>query len=282
MSREPIGKGELFDFLTTPKFKEWVEKIRVTEDKEKRRKLKSKLYCFTPSGLFSVRKREGLLKHSGYICIDIDRDDNPHIKDFKWLRTELGKINNVAYAGLSVSGIGVFALIPIKYPEKHKEHFEALKYDFESMGIMLDKSCGDVTRLRGVSYDPEAYINENAEVYTKFFVPKKHSSVPKPVYKTQYKESDKESTQTKVELLIGKIEKEGIDITGGYQQWFQIGCALANEFGEEGREMFHAVSQLSGAYDQVKTDIQFDGCLNNEYSYTIGTFFHYADENRRK
>ena len=52
------------------------------------------------------------------MCIDIDAKDNLHILDFAACRNDLAKIKNIMYAGLSVSGNGVFALIPIRYPEK--------------------------------------------------------------------------------------------------------------------------------------------------------------------
>jgi hypothetical protein len=41
--------------------------------------------------------------------------------------------------------------------DKHKQHFEALKKCFEKLGIILDKACGDITRLRCCSYDENAY-----------------------------------------------------------------------------------------------------------------------------
>ena len=61
----------------------------------------------------------------------------------------------------------MFCLVSIQYPGKHKEDIEAFKYDFEQLGIIIDKNCGDVTRLRLISYDANYYLNENAEVYSK-------------------------------------------------------------------------------------------------------------------
>ena len=69
-----------------------------------------------------------------------------------------------------------------------------------------------------------------------------------------------------------------IDITGGYRQWFGIGCALANEFGEDGRSMFNVVSQFSDKYVESITDDQFSSCLEGHYPYKIGTFFKFAKE----
>jgi hypothetical protein len=270
----------LMDWLTGDSYRKQVEVIRKTENKEQRSLLKQNLPCATLSGLFSVRKASGLIKHSGYLCIDIDGSDNPHISDFEKLRNQFSKIINVAYAGLSVSGKGVFCLIPILYPEKHKEHFEAFKADFESLGIIIDKSCGDITRLRFYSFDEKAYFNKNAVEYVKYIErnEKKKNFHKKMLYTNKLKNSSSNNPSQRVESILLKIESTGIDITGSYNQWFQIGCALANEFGEDGREMFHRVSQYSDKYIDTKTDAQFDKCLASKYSYKIGTFFHHAEE----
>ena len=34
---------------------------------------------------------------------------------------------------------------------------------------MIDKACGDVCRMRCVSYDPEPYINLNADPYRGYY-----------------------------------------------------------------------------------------------------------------
>lgn len=267
----------LLDWLNDATYKEVVEKIRCLSDKDQIRYLKSKLPCITPSGIFLVRSAKALIQHSGYICIDIDGGDNPSLKDFAKVRDELRKISNISYTGLSVSGKGVFCLFPIKYPEKHKEHFEALKIQFQNIGIVIDKACGDVSRLRGYSYDPDAYFNENAIVFNQIFEyeHKKTIRAEKPQLKTY---SPGNSTLSKVTNLINIINASGIDITDKYEQWVQIGCALANEFGEEGRELFHLVSENHPKYFFESCDEKFTTLMGKNYSYTIGTFFHWAEQ----
>ena len=89
--------------------------------------------------------------HSGYICIDIDGGkDNPEITDFEKLKQDLSSIECIAYCGLSISGNGVFCLIPIEHPRYHKEHFYALEKFFRDRGIVIDTSCKNVSRLRGL------------------------------------------------------------------------------------------------------------------------------------
>jgi len=268
----------LLDWLKDNSFAKTVDNIRQLKNKADRDDLKSKLPCITPSGTFVERKVAGLIQHSGFICIDIDAKDNPTISDFSLLRDELKNILNIAYAGLSVSGLGVFCLIPIKYPEKHKEHFEALKICFEKVGIIIDKSCGDVSRLRGYSFDSDAYFNENAVLFERIFEYKnlkKTETKSKSYNKLRVIEGN---SSNRILKIIKKINESQTDITETYDQWFQIACALANEFGEDGREMFHQISQVNPKYSIHSNDSLFNSCLENNYSFNIGTFFYWAEK----
>lgn len=269
---------DLFEWLNDTTHKETVLKIRNLTDKTEIKKLKSKLPCITPSGTFIIRNDNGLIQHSGFICIDIDGADNIELGDFSNVRDELTKIKNIFYTGLSVSGNGVFCLIPIKYPEKHKEHFEALKMQFKRIGIVIDKACRNVSRLRGYSYDPEAYLNKEATTFNQTIEFKKsepYTNKKEIIYDNSNSESN---TFQKVMRIVNDINESGIDITEKYEQWFQIACALANEFGEEGRDFFHLVSQHHPKYHSDTVDLKFSECLKNPYSYNIGTFFYWAEE----
>ena len=101
-------------------------------------------------GVFSpTRSAENLVRHSGLICVDIDRKDNEHIENFDTLIEDvLSRIEEVAYASHSVSGRGYFVIIPLGYPQLHKAQFEQLVRVFADMGIYIDRACGDVCRLR--------------------------------------------------------------------------------------------------------------------------------------
>ena len=192
--------------------------------------------------------------------------DNEDIVNFVSLKNQLKNISNVAYCGLSVSGEGFFLLIPIAYPEKYELHFESFVESLSEFGIKADKSCRNISRLRGYSYDDAAYFNFDAETYygLKF---------PQRIQRYDYHKSNAESD---IDILIMKICNRGIDITGDYKDWFAIGCAFVSEFGEDGRSRFHSVSRLSDKYNERECDKQYTNCLRT-YSgsgYTIGTFFY--------
>ena len=262
-SQKDPKQVNLLTWLTNDKYKTQVDQLRANKDKKERNELKAKLPACTPSGEFD--SDGNLIKHSGLICLDIDLADNVEIEDFASLKSELSKIQNIAYCGLSVSGNGYFLLIPIAHPDKHQLHFDALKSDFLSVGIVIDKACRNVNRLRGYSWDSEPYFNINAIPYTKI----KETVKPNRLTDTTDYSSDR------TEQLIKKIVGSGQDITADYSDWFKIGCSLVTEFGESGRIYFHSISNSSPKYNQTECDKQFNSCLKGA-GVNIETLFFIA------
>lgn len=82
-----------------------------------------------------------------------------------------------------------------------------------------------------------------------------------------------------LETYISAIEQSGIDITGNYATWRDLGFALAEEYGEAGRDYFHRISKNYVGYDSKECDEQFNKCLNAKgHGITIATFYHYAHQ----
>lgn len=156
----------LLTFINSRKFKENIDIIRALDEKEDRDKQKALLPAITPSGTFTYRNEKGLIKHSGLIQFDIDYKGNEHIDNFEDIVLEVGKLPYIAYCGFSASGYGVWGLVPIAYPEKHKLHLQALKDIFKQYNIKVDNAPSNVASLRGYSYDDNAYINHHAETFT--------------------------------------------------------------------------------------------------------------------
>lgn len=153
-------------FLSSRKYKEEIDLIRVMTEKKDRDAKKALLPAITPSGIFSYRNEQGLLKHSGLIQFDIDYKGNEHIDNFELIVNEVSKLKYVAYFGYSASGYGFWGIVPIAYPDKHKLHLKALIDIFKLYGIKVDTAPANVASLRGYSYDDNAYINHNAELFT--------------------------------------------------------------------------------------------------------------------
>lgn len=255
----------LRDFLFNDQYKEQIESIRSITDDERQKSLKKQLPLATISGTFApTRKAANLVAHSNLLCIDIDKKDNMGVTWFDDLKYEWCNLPQILYAAHSVRGEGWFAIFRIAYPDKHKAQFEALRNDFSSSGLVIDKSCKDVCRMRTISYDPEPYVNEDATLYTKAY------AEPKPRYRAQYSGNN---GMEMVERCCHIIVDSGIDITANYDDWFHVGAALAS-LGERGRNLFHLISAQNEKYKVYETDRKFDNFLRNVSSISIGTFFH--------
>ena len=214
----------------------------------------------TISGKFSERKDSGLIVHSNFLCIDVDNLEDPN--DIK----SLVCADKYVYACFtSISGTGLAIVFKIN-GGKHKESFQAIaEYLYTKYEIVVDQSGKDISRPRFVSYDPNLYYNPSSE---KFAAPsaKKSSKVPDTVF-----------VQTDFDTAIQQIVDQGIDITGGYDQWMRICFAIVDKFGEGGRNYFHQVSQFSHLYDYKAADRQYDSCLKAGRSgITISTLLYHA------
>ena len=236
----------LRDFLFCDQYKEQIEHIRSLQDENIQKRLKLQLPLATISGTFApIRKAENLVTHSNLLCIDIDKKDNMDVTWFDDLKYEWRNIPQILYAGRSIRGKGWFAIFRIAYPDKHKAQFEALQRDFASSGLVIDKACKDVSRMRFISYDPEPYVNEDATLYNKVWVE------PKPTYHSSCTYSGGDDME-QVEKCCKLIADRGIDITATYDDWFHVGAALAS-LGERGRRLFHLVSSQNAKY---KAEVQ--------------------------
>lgn len=139
--------------------KKLVEEIRNTLDKEKAGELKKNLPCICFSGKFGAdRKDEQIISHSQYLVLDFD-----NVYELRDKQTEIISNKFVYACWVSPSGNGLKALIKIANGDKHRDHFEALEEIFPE----VDKSGKNPSRVCYESYDPEIYINENAEVFNK-------------------------------------------------------------------------------------------------------------------
>ncbi len=265
-----VGRKQMMaEFLFNDDCREEITKIRATADKAERSALKRQLPCATISGVFEpTRGSKNLKEHSGFICLDIDGQDNPNIKDWVNLKWQLAVIPQIAYAGLSVSDKGLFLLVPIMYPSCHKGHFLQLTDDFSRMGITLDRNCSDICRLRAKSADDRPYVNEHALVYNKVKV----TEHAKPVRMADFSPNGDGNIIGQVEQCCKVIAERNVDITSTYDSWIKVGFALAC-LGESGRQFYHLCSSQNEKYDRRETDRKFDNLLKGNGSITIATFF---------
>lgn len=277
--------------IKSDEYREQVLQLRETENKQVRQSLKRDLGYFTFSGTFKKRHANQLIKHSNLICIDLDDLDIIHINDQEVerdisqvyeVKEDLKKDPYITAMFVSPSGNGLKLLIQID-GQNHLASFLGLeKYFRETYHLEIDPSGKDVSRACYVSYDPELWLNREAQTFT---------AVAEKDYQVDYETGEVQERVTDSSQLEGKlrksydravwvteqIESKGQDITDDYERWMLIGMSLA-VFGEAGRDLFHRVSQFHHEYKPRECDYKFDDFLKNTRFNSPAKFFSVAKE----
>lgn len=274
--RQGIGTVEMREFLFTDRWKPQVSKLReliadhgaaAAKAMPEYQALKRQLPGATLSGEFRVRRGDALVRHTGYIALDIDKGDNEGISNPDNIAMVLRFRPEVAMFMHSCSGTGLFALVRLAYPEKHKEQFQALYDEYKALGITLDKACSDITRIRFASYDDQPYINERCVAYRGLYVPKR--AIRPMRYDLQPQERDQTAF---IDKLVTRLERDHANIADDYDTWYKIGFCFASMGEGVGRGFFHRVSALSGNYNAAECDKKFDELLRSVSKSTIAGF----------
>ena len=85
--------------------------------------------------------------------------------------------------------------------------------------------------------------------------------------------------EQQIRMVADLLVSRGIDITDSYSDWLNLGFALADGLGEQGRAPFHELSRLSAKYTPSDCDKQYTHCLKGRgHGITIKTFFRMAQD----
>lgn len=272
-------------FLKSKKWREPIIQLRGIADKKERDQAKKTLPAATISGVFSYRSAEGLQQYNGLICLDFDEKDNPG-KTPEEIRENLTEFDEVVYAGLSVSGQGVFAIIATNNtdPAQHSRVVDLLGAILAHYDLYYDRACKDVCRLRFVSYDDDAYWNQNARPFDAAALIQRIREEPDPARRPRARiipgkqGSAGSATDKKVERYIEAIESRNMDITSNYEEWMRLGMALAREFGPGGEQYFHRISCYHPKYDPREIEKKYAEFCRNTRRIQIGTFFQICNQ----
>lgn len=301
---EIIQQMTIREFCLTDRWKPTVDILRGMIAKYGAAKAKAmpeykQTKCLLPgatlSGLFELRETfdqrlnrsvmksritTNLKEHTGFLCIDIDRQDNMSVDDMAFILRTLRHRPEVALVMKSCSGTGYFALIPLAYPEHHKEQFKAIRREYAALGIVLDVHCSDITRIRFASYDDKPYINENAIKYSGIDLGGQ-VMVPKPIYQAHFAQRDEPSQA--VEKLIDKAERAGVDLVGDdYDTWLHLGLSLYN-LGSVGLDYWKRVSMpwyLSHPGHDINAELAYkwQSFAQSRGAVKLGTFFYICEQ----
>ena len=91
--------------------------------------------------------------------------------------------------------------------------------------------------------------------------------------------STSNNKEEEIERIICEIEQRAVDIAPEYKDWVELGFALIDGFGENGREYYHRISRFHSDYQREETDKQYTRCLQAKgQGITIRSFFHLAGQ----
>ena len=195
---------------------------------------KGKMPAFAPAGLFGERRAISCcIAETGLALIDFDHLSEDVCQEvLKKAKT----LSYVVFAWRSLSRAGIHLLITLPDSGTFKENIEPAQRqvikDMAIPGLELDKACKDVSRLCYFNYDPELFVNWDAEpmalseeVKASVQTPRKKSTFKRgvgtvddmeyyvrslrPVWEQRCRELVGCSTDTHVAILAGLCNSRG-------------------------------------------------------------------------
>lgn len=281
-SKDTQGTSSVLVYLEGVKNGQWQDQVlaarKAYNDKPVYKALKVKLGGIFPHGQFGNATNDSFIAHSGFVCLDIDHLDEPPADysgeiSYQEHVEALIKSDPYTYAlHRSLSGFGICVWVRPKKISKETHNWaykQILLHYGETYGLIMDESAGTLAKRRAWSYDPYLYHNPNAQYY-------KVTAEPKQVIKeikVAFSDSD-------IDNLVRDIRQRSINLVPTYEQWRDVGFALASGLGEAGRDYFHIISQIDDKYKQSICDRQYTFCIrgSNSNKITIGTFFYRCKE----
>jgi hypothetical protein len=251
-----------YRMVTSNRYQSAVEEIRAEDDKKKRNELKKNLASITFSGIFSRRRADALVQHSGLLCIDFDDlGDQLHTTKEK-LRTD----PHTMLLFTSPSGNGL--KLVIKIPGNIETHAFSCRATLDYYDIDGLDNFEDVCRVCFISHDTDAYYNPESEIFKDIKYPQ-----PQQIYTTSYEEN----SQRVFENLEKWMLKKGIYYTDGTKHNYLIRFAAALcRFGiPESESLQMMIAQYQNACEFVDTK-DFERIVKQAYqkfSHQYGSQF---------
>ncbi|MFB6305501.1 MAG: BT4734/BF3469 family protein, partial [Flavobacteriales bacterium] len=235
---------------------------KLKEQGEKYHHLKQQLPCVKPSGIFHTSDGDHLIRHSGWMQIDLDRTDNPEfLADPEDAKKELSKFPEVGFAARSTTD-GIWALVRLPYEEideeDHEAYFNAMSRALKHYGINPDESGKNTGRLRFYSYDPDPVWKSLNEVrpFDQKLKPESDqnsSKDPQPIRLTSGIRSIEEARRI--------IEDQGHEFRDGNKHHYLFHlAAVCNKMGIEKGELEDYVDENLMSISEVTTN-----CIEDPY-----------------
>lgn len=257
-----------------------------TQGKDVYDRAKITLPAVTWGGQFHKRSKTGLARQSKMAVGDIDGLDN--LKHAREVQRQLMRLPNVIFAFISPSGLGVkvvFLLANTTDAETHKYAFAAMRDTCKNVGLILDESGKDVSRLCFLAHDPEAEIKDNVTPLN--WTPYQQKAIAAQNHKQRKR---KKTARNTVPPSQGDADFSALDYldpdhapagyTGDhdYNWWLWVGCRIKAAGGSV--EIWDAWSRHGAKYSEGDCQRRWNGLLgSDDGTSTWGSVVYYAKQN---
>ena len=277
----------LIEFLipTQNYIKERVLKLREIKDEKEQKEYKmNNLVGVTISALLGEsRTTNNIIQYNNLMCVDVDEEDNKELfaeYDIEEIKRIIFDLDFVYCVCLSCRGKGFYFIVPIPDSKDIDVYYTSMYYKLKKYGINIDKHCKDVTRIRFGSYDENILLKRDCEIRIFDEVSEEQINEKKAELKkakrhisNKYIKSRNEDMQY-LNRTIDYLIKKGFDTGKHWSEWATIGKYLKT-FGEDGRLLFHRLSETSSGYkdyaDVEKNWKRFNQCKTEDEGF--GKFY---------
>lgn len=184
--------------------------------------------------------------HSGLICLDFD-----HVENIMELKQKLlnHEYFDTELLFVSPSGNGLKWIIPVDLKGwEYSRYFKAVTNCIKATGLpLVDMSGSDVARSCFCHMIHKHILTLNTKMMSKkIFFAQDWENVPSEIQQTDMPSITPlyNKVEEDVEHIVREIEQRAIDITPNYKDWVELGFALVDGLGENGREYYHRISRF--------------------------------------
>jgi len=250
----------VLDRIKDGKSRDLIKSIRAEKDKGKRNELKKLLPALCFSGEFNKRLDNGIVSHSGFICLDFDNYEKT--KDMQADKAKLSKDKYVYSVFVSPSGKGLKAIVKIPAViDDHVGYFNALEDYFDSP--YFDTTSKNISRVCYESYDKLIYINEESVLWDKL----KENDYVEVIRNSDYMSIPITDESKIIDILVKWWERKYPMSEGTRNQNAYILSMALNEYGIQ-----------KGTASYILNGYQSSGFDTNEIQQTVNSAYSNTDK----
>lgn len=273
----PSAEDSLYSLLakiSEGKYKELIEAVRNSSNKEEKDAAKKKLPAVTFSGLFSKRNANSLVQYSTIICHDVDNIPSQELIE---LKRKIANLYYVFSVFVSPSGNGLKVLFKHSGNRSHIDAWTSVGNYLKEIGIQPDPSCKDICRLCFVSYDKDLYFNEEALEWSDYMIENYlNEEIEKKEISKKTKEK-KESSPSAIELEDKFLQichdtavKKAPNTPGSFNAYINLFALYALRYDIDEHSTAQAIAANCGWTEPNKDDLAVIRSVANRFGNERG------------